>query len=167
MANTPKYDYSKFMIPEGIERKNGVYLLTDGEYYYVGKAYRDYGFKQRYGTYLHNEAYSVVKCAGDEFMQSNPNVEMHWLYWCEKDEIDKCKSIEDYFIKMFRIIHGDKLLNKDVAASKKDIFNAAGEYFRIDHRVNVELMLELKLMERETLKARLGNQMFVEIKASS
>lgn len=37
MANN-KYDYSKFMIPEELQYKNGVYVLTDGEYYYIGKA---------------------------------------------------------------------------------------------------------------------------------
>ena len=166
MAKATKYDYSKFMIPEGIEHKNGVYLLTDGEYYYVGKAYRDYGFKQRYGTYLHNEAYAVVKCAGDEFLQSNSNVEMHWLYWCEKDEIDKCKSIEDYFIKAFRIIHGDKLLNKDVASSKGDIFETAYEYFKIDHKINLKLLLELDLERPDPHKPLIGSRMIVDIKSS-
>lgn len=152
MANKPKYDYSRFVIPTEIEHKDGIYVLTDDEYYYIGKAYRgnDNGFRQRYGDYVSNEGRGEIDCAGDEFFQLNKNVKMHWLFWSDKDRIDKCRKIEDFLIKQYRIIHGDKLLNKDVKGSKFVVFEDVKSYFKLEHQVNIPLMLEHGIMKRSS-----------------
>lgn len=165
MANTPKYDYSRFTIQKEIEHKNGVYVLTDGEYYYVGKVDdKDYGFRQRFGTYVSNQGRGVSRGSGDRFFQSSDNVKMYWLYWCEPSDVETVKDVENYFMKQYRVIHGEKLVNKNIEGSFGITFRDIEEYFVINHRGNVPLMIEHGIMKRDTLRPLLGNQTFIEIK---
>ncbi|MBC9704296.1 MAG: hypothetical protein H9W81_04615 [Enterococcus sp.] len=168
MANKPRYDYSKFMIPEELKYKNGVYILTDGEYYYIGKADdKDYGFRQRYGKYLHNQAYGKQSVAGDKFIQSGKDVKMHWLYYCDREDVQTVKPVEDYLLKAYRIIHGDKVLNKDVKASRMIAFDDVKHYFMGNkHKGNVMLMVEHGVMRPSTEPFPKSGH-YVEIKQES
>lgn len=152
MANKPKYDYSRLMIPTEIELKNGVYVLTDGERYYIGKTDdKDRGFRQRYGTYVSNQGRGVVRTSGDKFFQSSDNVKMHWLYRCNAEDVATIKDVENFFMMQYRIIHGDKLVNDRIKGSYGIMFRDIEEYFKIDHRGNVPLMLEHGIMKRDSL----------------
>ena len=69
-----------FMVDEEKEHQNGVYLMSDGEDNYIGKAHRDRGFKQRYGSYVHNKANGKSDCNGDKLFQEEESSAMYELY---------------------------------------------------------------------------------------
>lgn len=161
MANK-KYDYSRFTIPTEIELKNGVYVLTDGERYYIGKSDdKDRGFRQRYGTYVNNKGRGVVRTSGDKFFQSSDNVKMYWLYWCNAEDVETVKDVESFFMKQYRILHGDKLVNANIKDSIGIMFSDVRYYFmKIEHRGNVPLLLEHGVMRPNDSPLPTSKQMY-------
>lgn len=147
--NTPKYDYTRLAIPTDIQLMNGVYVLTDGEHYYIGKCDdKDRGFRQRYGTYVSNEGREVAKTSGDRFFQESDNVRMHWLYCCNPQEVTTIKDVESYFMKAYRILHGDKLVNERKKDSYEVSYNDVKHYFGhdLEYKINGSLMLKHGLL---------------------
>ena len=143
-----KHDYMNFMIDEDKQYHNGIYLMSNGESLYIGKAFRENGLKQRYGSYVHNKGAEEVICKGDVLFQSDNSTAMYDLYTTTKQFEDKGKGIEDYLIQMYNIIHKDKpLINKDLPKQLITIWDLE-PYFKSECELNVQLLCQLGLMER-------------------
>ena len=141
-----KHDYLNFMVDEDKQNNNGVYLMSNGEDNYFGKAFRENGLKQRYGSYVHNKAYGEVVCKGDVLFQQDSSSAMYELYTTQEQFEDKGKAIEEYFIQMYNHIHSDKpLINVDVPKRLITIWDIE-PYFKADHELNVPLLYQLGLM---------------------
>lgn len=145
-----KYEYMNFMVDDEKKHDNGVYLMSDGESNYIGKAHRDRGFKQRYGSYVHNKEYDKKDCSGDKLFQSEESTAMYELYSTKCRFEDECEELESYFIKMYNNVHPDKkLINEKVSKKLKTVFDKEVEqYFNVEHEVNVPLLMDLDLMEQ-------------------
>lgn len=154
--NTRKHDYSRFIVPPHLATKNGVYVLTDGDRYYVGKADNKRGFVQRYGSYISKEVRSNEDrlCknerinSGDEFFASNSNVKMYWLYYCDNEDFDTVQDVESYFMKVYRILYPNKLVNERTKDSYEVTYSSVQDYFSrdVEYKVNVPIMLEHGLL---------------------
>lgn len=146
--NYMKYDYMNFMVDEDKQNHNGVYLMSNGESLYIGKAFRENGLKQRYGSYVHNKANEDITCKGDELFQSDNSSAMYELYTTKEQFEDKGKSFEDYMIQMYNLIHPDNpLINKDLPKRLITVWDLE-PYFNADHEINVPLLYQLGLMEK-------------------
>ena len=162
--NKPKYDYSRFAIPSEVEHKNGVYVLTDGDRYYIGKTDdKDRGFRQRYGTYVSNKGRNVVRTSGDKFFQENDDVKMYWLYQCNAEDVDTIKDLESYLMKQYRVTHGDKLVNANKKQSYGIMSRDISEYLQIEYKVNVPLMTEHDVIKPDPLRPLIGESNYVVI----
>ncbi len=154
--NTRKHDYSRFIVPPHLATKNGVYVLTDEDRYYIGKTDHKRGFVQRYGTYVSKEARSNEDrlCknerinSGDEFFASNSNVKMYWLYYCSNEDFDTIKDVESYFMKAYRILYPNKLVNAQTKDSYEVTYSSVQSYFEhsVDYELNTPLMLKHGLL---------------------
>lgn len=154
--NTRKHDYSRFIVPPYLATKNGVYVLTDGDRYYIGKTDHKRGFIQRYGSYVSKEVRSndgrLCKGerinSGDEFFASNSNVKMYWLYYCSNEDFDTIKDVESYFMKAYRILYPNKLVNAQTKDSYEVTYSSVQSYFEhsVDYELNTPLMLKHGLL---------------------
>lgn len=154
--NTRKHDYSRFIVPPHLATKNGVYVLTDGDRYYIGKTDHKRGFIQRYGSYVSKEVRSNEDrlCknerinSGDEFFASNSNVKMYWLYYCSNEDFDTIKDVESYFMRAYRILYPNKLVNAQTKDSYEVTYSSVQDYFSrdVEYKVNVPIMLEHGLL---------------------
>lgn len=153
--NTRKHDYSRFIVPPQLATKNGVYVLTDGDRFYIGKTDHKRGFVQRYGTYVSKEVRSKEErlCkgervnSGDEFFK-NTNAKMYWLYYCDHEDFDTIKDVESYFMRAYRILYPNKLVNAQTKDSYEVTYSDVQDYFsrEVDYKVNVPIMLEHGLL---------------------